>query len=364
MIVPTNGSALPAVEQGIIIASLLRGAWRRQPGSAPVTLGELRLVAPILVRSGTAALAWRRLRDSPLASTEIGREIHRARLIQAAQAAIHEAQIDQILSHDAIASADPILIKGWAHGALYPEPAVRHYTDIDLLVEPQQVRTVAEAATSAPFSDPARSVPVDVQGTLKDLPERSWGDLVERARRVRVLKSTVRVLGPEDTLRLSCIHMLRHLGFHPLWLCDVGALIENLPSDFDWDYCLSGDRRRTEWMLAVLRLANHVLGANLERCPQRRIPGTTPQWIIRAMLRWWGAEETYIYPWPLPKPVGHARRPSQVLAERWPDPLQAVARFSWPITRLSARPAQLLDFSIRALIWGPRQFGLFPRKQG
>jgi hypothetical protein len=177
----------------------------------------------------------------------------------------------------------------------------------------------------------------------------------------------VRVLGYEDTLRLSCIHLLRHLGFQPLWLCDVSVLLENLPTQFDWDYCLQGNRRRTEWMVAVLRLANQVLGTQLDSCPPRRLPQSVPPWMVRAMLRWWGTESTYVYPWPLPNHVVTVARADpmkifQVFTDRWPDPLQAVGRFSWPINRFSGRTAQALDIAHRAMLWGPRQLGFFPRK--
>lgn len=361
------GTPLPPVDQGWVIADLLQGAWRREPGSASVSEEQLRLVVPVLVRSGAAALAWRRLRDSPLAATAAGREILTARRIQAAEAAIRQAQLESVLSLPGVREADPILLKGWAHGQLYPEPAVRHYTDIDLLIQPKYHQPVTRAMTAFVPADPARAVPVDIQTTLKDLPERTWTDLYSHSRVLALPTGQVRVLGFEDTLRLSCIHMLRHLGFHPLWLCDVSALIENLPADFDWGYCLAGDRRRTEWMLAVLRLANQVLGTRLDRCPPRRVPATVPPWMVRAMLRWWGTETTFVYPWPLPNHVVSVARddPRRVLhafADRWPDPLQAVGRFSWPINRLTGRTAQVLDFTGRALMWVPRQLGFYQRK--
>jgi hypothetical protein len=367
MIARAVGTPIPAVEQGLIIASILRGAWRGEPGSTSISEAELALVVPILVRSGAAAIAWRRIRQTPLAGTEAGREVLTARRIQAAHAAIREAQLAQVLALDAVRDADPILLKGWAHGQLYPEPAVRHYTDIDLLIQPQYAAAVGQAVATFLPVDPARAVPVDVQTKLKDLPERSWADLNAHARVLPLSSGQVRVLGAEDTLRLSCIHMLRHLGFHPLWLCDVSVLVENLPADFDWDYCLAGERRRTEWMLAVLRVANQVVGTRLDRCPQRRVPQTVPPWMVRAMLRWWGTETTYAYPWPLPNPVvsvakDDPRRVLQVFSERWPDPLEAVSRFAWPINRFTGLTAQLLDFTGRALIWAPRQLGLFPRK--
>jgi Uncharacterised nucleotidyltransferase len=356
---------IAAVELGSVVASLLQGAWRTETGSSTITEAQLGAVAPILIRSGTAALAWRRIRSTGLALTDPGREIQRARRIQAAEAAIRQAQLAQVLSLDAVREADPILLKGWANGTLYPEPAVRHYTDIDLLIRPEHQEKVAAAVAGMVLRDPERSVPVDLQTKVKDLPERTWKDLYSRSRRLPLLEGNGRTLGLEDTLRLSCVHMLRHLGFHPLWLTDISALLETLPPDFDWVYALDGDRRRSKWMVAALRLANQVLGASIDRCPPRQLPRTVPPWMVQAMLRWWGSESSFIYPWPHPKPVGHygARGLPHAFADRWPDPLQAVGHYSWPITRLSGRTAQLFDFSSRALLWGPRQLGFFSRKR-
>jgi putative nucleotidyltransferase-like protein len=356
-----------AVDRGKIMAALLEGAWRTQPGSASVSEEQLALVLPVLVRSGTAALAWRRIRNTPVASTDTGRRVQTARRIQAAEAAIRLAQLEQVVALEGLKEADPILLKGWAHSGLYPEPALRHYTDIDLLVHPAKVGLAYRAATTMVLPDPKRAVPLDIQTSLKDLPDRSWEDLFAHSRFLSLRTGQIRALGYEDMLRLSCIHLLRHLGFQPLWLCDVSALIETLPGNFNWEYCLSGDPRRTQWMLAVIRLANQVFGTNVGGCPPRRLPRAVPPWMMRAMLRWWGTETTYIYPWPLPNHVVSVARDDprhvlQAFADRWPDPLQAVGRFSWPINRVSGLTAQVLDFTGRALIWAPRQLGFYRRK--
>jgi Uncharacterised nucleotidyltransferase len=358
----TLETATRPVDRGWLIASILQGAWRAQPESVTMTEAQLQTILPILVRAGTAALAWRRIRGTPLASSEPGRQIQTARRIQAAEAAIRQADLEQVLALPAIHEADPVLLKGWAHGQLYPEPAVRHYTDIDLLIQPAFLESVSQALATLVPADPARAAPIDLQTAAKDLPERSWAQLLAHSRVLSLPRGQVRALGFEDTLRLSCIHMMRHLSFHPLWLCDASVLVENLPSGFDWDYCLNGDRRRTDWMLSVLRLANQTLGTRLDRCPERRLPRAVPPWMVRAMLRWWGNEATYIYPWPLPDPIGSVaredpRRLLQVFADRWPDPLQAVSRYSWPLNRVSGKAAQIRDFVGRALTWAPRHAG-------
>jgi hypothetical protein len=352
------GAARPA-DRGWLVASLLQGAWRVQPSPASLTEEELELILPMLTRSGTGGLAWRRIRNTPLATTEPGGKLQMARRIQAAEAAIRLAQIGQVLSLDGIRKAEPLLIKGWAHSGLYPEAGLRHYTDIDLIIQPEHEQAAIMAVSTMVRTDPDRAIPVDLQTSLKDLPERSWNELLERSRLLSLPGSQVRTLGYEDTLRMSCLHLLRHNGFHPLWLCDVSSLVENPSADFDWEYCLRGDRGRTKLVLAVIRLANQLLGARLDRCPERLLPETVPQWMLGAVLRWWGTEATFKYPWPLPRQIGamvsaDPRQFPQALADRWPDPIHAVRRFSWPINRFSGRAAQILDFATRAASWAPR----------
>jgi hypothetical protein len=147
----------------------------------------------------------------------------------------------------------------------------------------------------------------------------------------------------------------------------VSVMLESLPPDFDWDYCLAGQRRHAQWMAAVIRLANQVLGARVDRCPSGRLPGAVPPWMAKTFLRVWGLAEADANPWPLPRPLGWVRHDIRelplALAERWANPLQSICRLSWPINRISGVVAPVVDYTVRALTWGPRQIGLY-RGQG
>jgi hypothetical protein len=347
------------LHRGRLLATVLAGGWRAVVPPVALTQDELDIVVPLIVNSGTAGLAWRRIRNTALAATEGGRTLRQARLITAAQATIRESQIERQLDPDAFGRADPILIKGWANGRPYPEPSIRHYTDIDLLVRPENYAAATQAWERL-LGEMPESTWVDLQQELRDLPDRTWDDLYARADVVPLRSVAVTILGPEDALRLSCLHLLRHLGCNPIWLCDVSAMLENLRPGFDWNYCLSGQPRRTEWMLAVIRLANQVLGANVERCPTSVLPVSVPSWMPNTLLRVWGRGDRYDHPWPLPSPLGHVRdvrRLAGALAERWPTPIESIYRLSWPINRVSGRSAQLLDYCLRALGWFARIVG-------
>ena len=68
---------MPDTAAGAGIASLLAGAWRQDPPPAP-HLGacELDALVSLLQRSGSAALAGRRIRGSALAETPAARVAH------------------------------------------------------------------------------------------------------------------------------------------------------------------------------------------------------------------------------------------------------------------------------------------------
>jgi hypothetical protein len=251
------------------------------------------------------------------------------------------------------------LAKGWTHARLFPEPGLRPFWDLDLFVPPARYEAMLSAYRTIASFDVKRVI--DLHTAWVDLPDRTWNQIWERSRVVAHGSSRIRILGAEDDLRLSCHHLLRHAvemppRSNPLWLCDVGAMIETLPADFDWDYCLSGQPLRTDWMLAVIRLANQVLGARTDRCPGDRLPAAVPAWMEKAFLQVWGQRERYIPDAGFPLPFIHVRKDMRklprALAERWPNPLQSVCRLSWPMRR--GRLAQVVDFTERGISWAPR----------
>ena len=45
----------------------------------------------------------------------------------------------------------------------------------------------------------------------------------------------------------------------------MAAALEALPADFDWNDCLSGDSRKTDWVRCAISLAHELLGARVGR---------------------------------------------------------------------------------------------------
>jgi hypothetical protein len=161
----------------------------------------------------------------------------------------------------------------------------------------------------------------------------------------------VRIVGPEDQLRLSCLHLLRHGAWRPLWLCDCGLLVETRSADFDWDYCLRGNRRHAKALLCVLRLANQLLGACVEETPAADRGGSLPSWLIPAVLRQWGRPYVRYADQPL---ANYLRSPAGLLPalrRRWPNPIEATFGMRAPFNELPRLPFQLADCVARSFAW-------------
>src|SRR5262245_4037247 len=134
---------------GNYVAEAVAGAWRVAPESLRLSLGELREIAPLLLRTGTAALAWRRIEssfDHPFTGSLLElRAAHRQALITAA---VHEINTRDIFKRARVAGIEAILFKGRALARLYPDPGLRSFGDIDLWVRPEDLEKLYRALPS------------------------------------------------------------------------------------------------------------------------------------------------------------------------------------------------------------------------
>jgi putative nucleotidyltransferase-like protein len=308
---------------GGIIARLLAGAWRRECPPPEVEPEELQRVAPLLHRTGTGALAWWRVRDTALADTETGEGLRQAYRLHTLEGEVHALRLTAALDVLDAAGVDALLIKGWGIARHYPEVGLRPYTDIDLILRPGQ----AEAARSALAAAPGIRCPVDLHDSSSRVDASGFDDLAEHAEAIPFGARLVRILGPEDHLRVLALHALRHGVFRPLWLVDLAVCLEGRPPEFDWDRCLGPVRRRAEWVIDAVALAERLLGATCENTPVAGRADTLPDWLIRAVLRNWARGEGRSHLAPIfDAIVSHRRRPGLALAEawrRWDRPIEA-----------------------------------------
>jgi hypothetical protein len=329
--------ATAELERGRVLAGALAGAWRTLPPPWTLPTTALREIAPLLIRSGTAGLAWRCLSNSDLPGCNAALQLRQAHRHDVLQAALREHQLIQTLKLLHGARIEPLLAKGWAVARLYPECGLRPYGDIDLYVRPEQYPLAL--ATLAPHG--ARTGAIDLHKGVATLNDRPLDEPYDRSQTVGLADVAVRVLAPEDQLRHLCLHLLRHGASSPLWLCDIGAALESLPAGFDWEYFLGGDRRRTDWAVCGLALAHHVLGARLDRTPIARRAEYLPGWLVPAVFRRWQLGRGHIGTLPAAALLLRPADFLKALRLRWPDPIQATVSLGGPFNELPRLPFQL-----------------------
>src|SRR5436190_10436657 len=123
---------------GWLVASALRGSWR-SAGASELTQADFEATTALLYDSGAAGLGWWSIRNTDLAHTASGELLHQAFRLLTLQAAIHQTKIERVFRCFRSVKVEPILIKGWAVARRYPQPGLRPYGDIDLLIRPDDL---------------------------------------------------------------------------------------------------------------------------------------------------------------------------------------------------------------------------------
>lgn len=333
-----------ALRKGSLVAELLSGAWRT-PILPELQFGEPDLdeVTPLLYDSGTAALAWRRLSKTPLKDSASGEVLHQAYRLISLQSEIHEQKIEKIFRLLREAGVDAVLAKGWATAGLYSERALRPYGDIDICVRPEDFKA-AEAVIGTPE---AKDCWVDLHKHFEEIDERSLDELFGRSRTVSLGAERIRILGPEDQLALSCIHLLKHGAWRPLWLCDVGVSIESLPPTFDWDLCLGRNRTRAHWIVSSIGLAGRLLRADIDQLPAKTRT-ELPQWLVENVVKQWASpfaieQPPMSHPIPMAKLLRHPLAWPDGLRQRWPNPIIATVSVNGEFNNLPRLPYQMAN---------------------
>jgi hypothetical protein len=279
------------------------------------------------------------LKDTPAAS-----QLRQAYLFHTVECAIRERELGRAVVLLRKAGIEPLLAKGWALSRLYPEKGLRPYGDIDLCVRPEQYDKASQLL-SAPDS---QVYMVDLHKGLADLDDRALDDLYDRSQLLKLDGQDIRILSPEDHLRFLCLHLMRHGVWAPIWLCDVSLLLESLPPHFDWDYFLSGDKRRSDWAACALIMAHRLLGAAMTNVPGPLKAKRLPRWLIPSVIKQWGSLH-HSDLWPF---VSYLKRPHQLITafrERWPSPIEATVALKAPFNGLPRFPFQLVHVTQRVV---------------
>jgi hypothetical protein len=327
-----------------------------------------------LTSTGAAGIAWNRIKHSPsLSASAAGKELRRQAQALVIAAAHHEEAVAELARHLHSAGIAPLHFKGWAVAQYYSQPDLRAMGDADLCAPPgrlhEMVRvlrgrgfTALNSSANAehgqaillmsPADWPGRDLLVDVHERLDKFYLKPPEDIFSRARRARLGDCDVLVPSIEDHLRIVAIHFLRDGGWRPSSLCDVGALLEALPSGFDWELCLGDCPRRRRWIACTVELAHQLLGARLDAVPTECQIPDMPSWLSRTVLRAWD------------KPLSHHRArvrfgwilrdfQSDIFEEviaRWPNGIRASVELEAAFSRAPRWPYQLKLF-LRSIWW-------------
>jgi hypothetical protein len=339
------------------LCKVLAGAWRRSPPTLERPSEELFRLVPVLAGSGLAPLVWHRLRRHH-ARAAGATELRRAYRYHSLQSALSEHKIREAFTLLRAAGVEPLLIKGLSGARFYARRELRPYGDIDLVVKPSEM----SAAQSALGETDGLRNWVDLHSF--DGPEGYYlADVYGRSGLFTLGGVPVRVPRPEDHLRVTCVHLLKHGAWRPLWLCDVAAAVEARPKGFDWGVCLGGSRRVAECVGCAVRLAHVLLGADLSHTPFADARGIPPRWLVRAVLSQW--ERPFAQDHEAPELMSAAlRRPAKLakaLRRRWPDPVKATLRFGGSFDESPRLAYQLGDYVLSGAAFVARLPGLLRR---
>ncbi|GAC1458803.1 MAG: hypothetical protein PVSMB1_08710 [Gemmatimonadaceae bacterium] len=331
------------------MACHLARAWRL---TAPASEPHLRIndYAPRLVETGCAALAWRRFPASsePGSISDLFRQASR---INALTGAIGQVELQYAFETLRRAHIEPLLLKGWAVARMYADASWRPSGDIDLAVVPADHAKALRALRHLPPS----LAGIDLHVGLPEFHPERIDDVFARSRLVRLDGSDIRVLAPEDQLRLLCLHFLRHGGWRPLWLCDVAVMLEGLSAEFDWELCLRGSPYTSAQIALVSRLAVVLLCASPAHLHPSIRTARVPEWLLRATLVQWGSRYDRYTGMPLRDHFRLRQGRITALRRRWLNPIEATIALGAPFSGLPRLPFQVAAYGVRAFQSGRRR---------
>ena len=186
----------------------------------------------------------------------------------------------------------PVLIKGVAAALNYPRTQFRDSVDLDLAVDPDDY----ERAHDLIHSTEAVGLSIDLHQGLRHLDLLNWADLYKNSIEIDLSEGRIRVLRPEDHLRILCVHWLTDGGANRDRLWDIYYAIANRPPAFDWERFHEGTgKNRRRWMECAAGIASRELGLDLLGTPLAGADKKLPEWFISTVEREW-ADETLFRP--------------------------------------------------------------------
>lgn len=263
-------------------------------GLAPALASAVKTKAPTAVPAAVRERLHRRLADGIAGQLILGRELGR---------------LLRLFEREGV----PVIpLKGPALAeTLYPHPALRPCSDLDLLVRRDSVPRVDDllhglgycrwadahsfrfdlAYDRATLYEGPSGVRVDLHWGLLSEPRYAWDEregltVWDRAVRIRVAGVEALGLCPEDLLLYLAVHLaVHHALAGVLWYYDLYLVIERWASTLDWEALIARASRwrvRTAFYFALLGL-EMLFGA---RAPAGVMVGIEPRGPRAALMSW------------------------------------------------------------------------------
>lgn len=274
-------------------------------------------------------------------SSETEQDTYRWNLLQKKALEVRSVRAVEIFR---AAGIEPIVIKGAAAAQFYPKEKARTAVDIDLAVSDADF----EKADELRYTDAANKMVIDLHRELRYLDEVSWEDLFKNSKLLDVGEDTIRVLRPEDNLRVLCVHWLNDGGVYEEKLWDIYYAVSNRPADFDWDRFLNiVSERRRRWLVCTLGLAERYLGLDLSNTPVKEEARKLPKWLIKTIEKEWARD---IKPIPLHSSLHDAKfLIEQVKLRLSPNPIRATVEMEGSFDARTRFFYKLGNFAMRIL---------------
>jgi hypothetical protein len=178
---------------------------------------------------------------------------------------------------------EPVLIKGWAAARNYPPSRPRFFGDIDLAV------SAADFERSTMLIKSGSEIGgVDLHRELEHLDTVNWETLIANSQLVQLDGEDIRILCPEDHLRVMCVHWLTDGGERRERLWDIFYAVSNRPAGFDWSKCLDVvSERRRQWVITCIGIGHKYLNLDLSGIPFADEARNLPIWLTRCLEREW-----------------------------------------------------------------------------